>query len=428
MMLNATARRERAILVGVSTRESPRSRVEEYLAELELLADSAGADVVLKLVQDRQAIDAAFYIGTGKADELAYLVNEKRIDLVIFDDDLSAVQIRNLERLIKCKIVDRSAIILDIFASRARSSEAKTQVELAQLQYLLPRLTRQWTHLSKQFGGIGTKGPGETQIETDRRAIRRRISHLNGKLRKIARERAEQRKGRENFPRVALVGYTNAGKSTLLNWFSKAGVLVEDRLFATLDSTVRLVTLSPTHRILLSDTVGFIRKLPHHLVASFKSTLEEVAESDILLHVIDVSHPLFEEQITVVNETLADIINDPKPTIMVFNKIDKLESRSVFKYLGETYADAVFISAARSINMKGLEDKIMGMLDESISEQTMTFGQDDYQIISQIHDLAEILDKQYDGNTITIRFRMNKKHAGRLKKVLAQQQVRSHTF
>ena len=423
MTSKETVKRERAILVGVATRESARTRVEEYLEELELLADSAGAQVVLKLIQERQNIDAAFYIGSGKADELAYLVKEKCVDIVIFDDDLSPVQVRNLERLIKCKIVDRSAIILDIFASRARSSEAKTQVELAQLQYRLPRLTRQWTHLSKQFGGIGTKGPGETQIETDRRAIRHRISHLNGKLRKIAQERSEQRKGRENFPRVALVGYTNAGKSTLLNWFSKAGVLVEDRLFATLDSTVRLVTLSASHKILLSDTVGFIRKLPHHLVASFKSTLEEVAESDILLHVVDVSHPLFEEQITVVNETLANIIADPKPTVMVFNKIDKLGSRTIFSYLNENYTNAVFISAARSINMKALEGKIRDLLEESISEQTMTFGQNDYQIISQIHDIAEILDKKYDGEQITIRFRMNKKHADRLRKVLARQHI-----
>ncbi|HCV42280.1 MAG TPA: GTPase HflX, partial [Bacteroidetes bacterium] len=298
MAWTETTRRERAILIGVATRESPRGKVEDYLQELALLADSAGADVVLKVIQERQNIDAAFYIGSGKADELAFLVEEKRIDLVVFDDDLSAVQVRNLEKLVKCKIVDRSGIILDIFASRARTSEAKTQVELAQLQYMLPRLTRQWTHLSKQFGGIGTKGPGETQIETDRRAIRHKISHLNTKLKRIAKERAEQRKGRENFPRVALVGYTNAGKSTLLNWLSKADVLVEDRLFATLDSTVRLVSLSPAHKILLSDTVGFIRKLPHHLVASFKSTLEEVAEADILLHVVDVSHPLFEEQIS----------------------------------------------------------------------------------------------------------------------------------
>ncbi len=420
MNLNETEKHERAILVGVATRETPRSKVEDYLEELGLLADSAGAEVILKVIQERQAIDAAFYIGTGKADELSYLVEEKKINIVIFDDDLSAVQIRNLERVIKCKIVDRSAIILDIFASRARSSEAKTQVELAQLQYMLPRLTRQWTHLSKQFGGIGTKGPGETQIETDRRAIRQRLSHLNEKLKKIARERAEQRKGRENFPRVALVGYTNAGKSTLLNWFSKADVLVEDRLFATLDSTVRLVDLSPAHKILLSDTVGFIRKLPHHLVASFKSTLEEVSEADILLHVVDVSHPLFEEQIVVVNDTLGELIAEPKPTVMVFNKIDKLENRNIIGYLNDNYTNAAFISAARSINMKGLEDKIINILDENISEHTMTFGQDDYQIISQIHDMAEILEKKYEGEEITLRFRMSTKHADKLKKVLGK--------
>ena len=426
MNASATTRRERAILVGVATRESPRSRVEEYLGELALLAHSAGADVVLRLIQERPAIDAAYYIGTGKADELAFLVEERKVDLVIFDDDLSPVQVRNLEKLIKCKIVDRSGIILDIFASRARTREAKTQVELAQLQYMLPRLTRQWTHLSKQFGGIGTKGPGETQIETDRRAIRRKISHLNTKLKNIARERAEQRKGRENFPRVALVGYTNAGKSTLLNWFSRADVLVEDRLFATLDSTVRLVSLSPAHKILLSDTVGFIRKLPHHLVASFKSTLEEVAEADILLHVIDASHPLFEEQIAVVNETLEEIIRDPKPTIMAFNKVDKLPNRNITGYINERYVNTVFISAARGINMSALERRITKLLDENISEETMTFGQDDYKIISQIHDMADIVDKTYDGNKITLRFRMNRRHAEKLKKALAGKSHRDH--
>jgi GTPase len=420
MDLNNTSRRERAILIGVATRSSSRSRVEDYLDELALLADSAGAEVILRIIQERSAIDAAFYIGTGKAEEISCLVEEKRIDLVIFDDDLSPVQVRNLERLIKCKIVDRSAIILDIFASRARSSEAKSQVELAQLQYMLPRLTRQWTHLSKQFGGIGTKGPGETQIETDRRAIRHRISNLNSRLKGIAKERAEQRKGREHFPRIALVGYTNAGKSTLLNRFSKADVLVEDRLFATLDSTVRLVTLSPVHKILLSDTVGFIRKLPHHLVASFKSTLDEVTEADMLLHVVDASHSLFEEHITVVNDTLDELITAPKPTIMVFNKIDKLLNRNVIGYLTETYPNPVFISAARSINMKSLEMLIIKLLDEHISEQTMTFHQDEYPIISQIHDMAEVLDKQYNGNEITIRFRMSNIHADRLKKALAK--------
>ncbi|MCC6395647.1 MAG: GTPase HflX, partial [Bacteroidetes bacterium] len=236
-----TGERERAILVGVVTGRGGRARTEEYLAELALLADSAGAEVVHTIVQERENIDAAHFVGKGKAEEISRLVEEESIDLVIFDDDLSAVQNRNLARVIKCKILDRSALILDIFASRAKTREAKTQVELAQLQYMLPRLTRQWTHLSKQYGGIGTKGPGETQIETDRRAIRTRISRLRAKLDDIDRERTVQRKGREHFVRVALVGYTNAGKSTLLNWFSDAGVPVEDRLFATLDSTVRHV-------------------------------------------------------------------------------------------------------------------------------------------------------------------------------------------
>lgn len=424
MELLETQQNERAILVGVATGRTKRMRVEEYLDELALLAESAGAIVVHRLLQERAHIDAAFFIGKGKAEELAALVDEKQAALVIFDDDLSSVQVRNLERIIKGKILDRSGIILDIFASRARTNEAKTQVELAQLQYMLPRLTRQWTHLSKQFGGIGTKGPGETQIETDRRAIRTKISHLNSKLNQISKERAVQRKGREKFPRLALVGYTNAGKSTLLNHFSSADVLVEDRLFATLDSTVRMVTLSPAHKILLSDTVGFIRKLPHHLVASFKSTLEEVTEADMLLHVVDVSHPLFEEQIAVVNETLEEIGAQGKPTIMVFNKIDKLKERTIVSYLSNNFENAVFISASRGINIGTLEEKIMQMLEASIDEQTITFGQDDYQLISQIHDLADIIEKRYENDDITIRFRMNKLHAGRLKKVLAAHRER----
>lgn len=420
MHLIDTNRSERAILVGVATPVSRRIQVDEYLDELAQLADSAGATVEYRIVQERQRIDAAFFIGSGKAEEIGGLVAEKSIDLVIFDDDLSSVQVRNLERIIKCKIVDRSGIILDIFASRARTSEAKTQVELAQLQYMLPRLTRQWTHLSKQYGGIGTKGPGETQIETDRRAIRTRISHLNEKLRRISKEREIQRKGRENFPRVALVGYTNAGKSTLLNVFAHADVLVEDRLFATLDSTVRLVNLSAAHKILLSDTVGFIRKLPHHLVASFKSTLDEVTEADILLHVVDVSHPLFEEQISVVNETLDDIGASGKPTVFVFNKIDLLSDRGIIASLTQRYPESVFISAARGINVSGLEERIAALLERDIVEHTMTFSQQDHHIISQIHDMAEILDTQYDGDKIVVRFRLDRAHADRMKKVLAK--------
>ena len=426
MQLIERNERERAVLVGVASQAavrpgySPRKRVKEYLEELVQLAESAGAVVVERIIQERQSIDAAYFIGSGKAEELACMAKEKNIDLMIFDDDLSAVQVRNLERLIKCKIVDRSGIILDIFASRARTRESKTQVELAQLHYILPRLTRQWTHLSKQFGGIGTKGPGETQIETDRRAIRTKITRLNAKLKLIDKERMVQRKGRKKFPRVALVGYTNAGKSTLLNWFSKADVLVEDKLFATLDSTVRLVNLSPAHKILLTDTVGFIRKLPHHLVASFRSTLEEVTEADILLHVVDVSHPLFEEQINVVDETLEEIGANGKPQIVAFNKIDKIEDRSIVRYLSNNHENAVFVSGTRGINLGTLQEKIIEILDKNISEQTVTLNQQDYQIISQIHDMAEILDKQYDGDEITIRFRMNRMYADRLRKALAR--------
>jgi len=410
----ATQQREKVVLVGLATRSIGRTLVNEYLEELALLADSAGAEVVARIVQERPTINAAYYIGKGKAEEIAYLVEEKEIVSVIFDDDLSTVQIRNLESLVKCKILDRSGLILDIFASRAKTREAKTQVELAQLQYMLPRLTRQWTHLSKQYGGIGTKGPGETQIETDRRAIRTRISHLNEKLHVIARERAVQRKGREQFTRVALVGYTNAGKSTLLNWFSDAGVLVEDRLFATLDSTVRQVTLSPAHRILLSDTVGFIRKLPHHLVASFKSTLDEVREADILLHVVDVSHPLFDEQMSVVNETLEELGAAGKPMIIVFNKIDRLVNRNVIGYLTANHPDAVFVSATRGIRMSALREYLAAKLDAQVVEQTLTVKAADYRTIARLYETAEILEKSYDGETITIRYRIRKLLADRM--------------
>ncbi|HEX9006176.1 MAG TPA: GTPase HflX, partial [Bacteroidota bacterium] len=328
-----TLRPERAMLVGLATRLERREHVEEFLDELQQLTESAGAVVVDRMLQERVSPDAATFIGSGKVEELALKTEELTVDLVVFDDDLSAVQVRNLERVVKCKIVDRSGIILAIFARRARTSEAKVQVELAQLEYMLPRLTRQWTHLSRVVGGVGTRGPGETQIETDRRAIRSRISHLRDRLKEIQKERSVQRKGRDKFPRVALVGYTNAGKSTLLNWFTNAGVLVEDRLFATLDATVRMVELSPANRILLSDTVGFIRKLPHQLVASFKSTLDEATEADMLLHVVDISHPAFEEQISVVNETLDEIGASGKPTVIVFNKIDRLPDRSAVPYL-----------------------------------------------------------------------------------------------
>ncbi|MGE5411543.1 MAG: GTPase HflX, partial [Clostridiales bacterium] len=298
---------EKAILVALNTRELSKETVEEHLDELEMLAFTAGAETIMKVIQDKDRTDSAYYLGKGKAEELAQLAEQNEIDILIFDDDLTPVQVRNLENLINKKILDRSGLILDIFATRAKTREAKTQVELAQLQYLLPRLTRAWTHLSKQYGGIGTKGPGETQIETDRRLIRTRISMLKGKLEKIESQRQTKSANRKNFIKASLVGYTNAGKSTLLNLLTDAGVLAENKLFATLDSTTRSIQIDNNQTVLLSDTVGFIRKLPHHLVASFKSTLNEVREADLILHVIDVSHPFFEEHMAVVDQTLKDL-------------------------------------------------------------------------------------------------------------------------
>lgn len=420
MKLLLTNQPETAIVVGVITKQNRRSQVGEYLDELTLLADTAGVQVLYKIIQDRERIDSATFIGSGKAKEIGEIVDREQIHLVIFDDDLSPVQVRNLEKYIKCKILDRSGLILDIFASRAKTKEAMTQVELAQHQYFLSRLTRQWTHLSKQYGGVGTKGPGEQQIETDRRAIRARISHLKEKLESINKEREVQRKGREEYPRVAMIGYTNAGKSTLLKLFSGANVLIEDRLFATLDTTVRMVSLSSSKNILLSDTVGFIRKLPSHLIASFKSTLAEAAEADILLHVIDISHPKFEEQITVVNGILEELHAADKPTILVFNKIDKLRDRSIIHEVTTQYKDSVFISAERGINISSLQDKLLQILDSGTVNYTLTIQQSDYRTIAKLYEIANIITKEYEDNSVKITFRINQKNMERLKKLLGK--------
>ncbi len=420
MKLLLTNQPETAIVVGVITKQSRRSQVGEYLDELTLLADTAGAQVLHKIIQDRERIDSATFIGSGKAKEIGEIVDREQINLVIFDDDLSPVQVRNLEKYIKCKILDRSGLILDIFASRAKTKEAMTQVELAQLQYFLSRLTRQWTHLSKQYGGVGTKGPGEQQIETDRRAIRARISHLKEKLKSINKEREVQRKGRKEHPRVAMIGYTNAGKSTLLKLLSGADVLIEDRLFATLDTTVRMVSLSSSKNILLSDTVGFIRKLPSHLIASFKSTLAEAAEADILLHVIDISHPKFEEQISIVNSTLEELHTAGKPTILVFNKIDKLRDRSIIHELTTQYKDFVFISAERGINISSLKEKLLQILDSGTVNYTLTIQQSDYRTIAKLYEIANIITKEYEDNSVKITFRINQKNMEQLKKLLGK--------
>jgi GTP-binding protein HflX len=312
---------ERCVLVGVISSDITEEIAIDYISELEFLATTAGAITVTHFFQKLPYPNPKTYVGTGKLDEIKQFIEENEINLVIFDDELSPSQLRNIERELGCKILDRTILILDIFASRARTSHAKTQVELAQLQYMLPRLTRMWTHLERQKGGIGMRGPGETQIETDRRIIQTRIALLKEKLREIDKQMSVQRSNRGQLVRVALVGYTNVGKSTLMNLLSKSEVFAENKLFATLDTTVRKVVINNLP-FLLTDTVGFIRKLPHQLIESFKSTLDEVREADLLVHVLDISHTNFEDHYRVVNETLLEIDKEEKPTILVFNKID----------------------------------------------------------------------------------------------------------
>lgn len=399
---------EKAILVTLNTREFPREVVEEHLNELEMLAQTAGAETFMKIIQDRWGRDSAYYIGKGKAEEIAQLADTNEIDLIIFDDDLSPIQVRNLERLINKKILDRSGLILDIFASRAQTKEAKTQVELAQLQYTLTRLTRAWTHLSKQYGGIGTKGPGETQIETDRRMIRTRISMLKEKLEKIESQRLTKSARRKGFIKASLVGYTNAGKSTLLNLLTDADVLAENKLFATLDSTTRSLALDNNQTVLISDTVGFIRKLPHHLVASFKSTLNEVRETDIILHVIDVSHPFFEDHIAVVDQTLKELGADKKVQIKVFNKVDQLEDKSKINYVIGHFSNAILISAARGINIFGLKKLIAEVTEKEFTGHTLELNIGESKLVSYLHENTEVLSTEYEDDRIVIKFRADK--------------------
>ena len=312
---------EKVVLVGLISKDQDEKQAREYLEELEFLADTAGATVLKKFMQRLDRPHPVTFVGQGKLNDIAAYVKVEEADTVIFDDELTPTQLRNIEKVLECKVLDRTNLILDIFARRAQTAHAKTQVELAQYQYLLPRLTRMWTHLERQRGGIGLRGPGETQIETDRRIILDKIAYLKEQLKKIDKQKATQRRNRGKMVRVALVGYTNVGKSTIMNMLSKSDVFAENKLFATLDTTVRKVVIDNLP-FLLADTVGFIRKLPHDLVESFKSTLDEVRESDILIHVVDISHPGFEEQIEVVNRTLREIEAGDKPVFYLFNKID----------------------------------------------------------------------------------------------------------
>jgi len=372
---------EVAILVGLIQKDQTEQQVIEYLDELEFLASTAGATTIKRFTQRMAHPDSKTFLGKGKLEEIKnFILLKGNVTLVIFDDELSGAQIINIEKAIGMKAIDRSDLILDIFASRAKTAQAKTQVELAQYQYILPRLKGMWKHLERQGGGVGTRGPGETEIETDRRIVKDKIALLRKRLAEIDKQSFTQRKERGEFIRVALVGYTNVGKSTLMNVLSKSEVFAENKLFATLDTTTRKVVFEQTP-FLLSDTVGFIRKLPHHLVESFKSTLDEVREADILMHVVDISHPQYEEQLTVVNKTLAELGSAEKPTITIFNKMDRFEEVTFDEWLEEevkqdilkelkekwqeeTKGNCVFVSATERRNLDGLRQTILNKVRE----------------------------------------------------------------
>jgi GTP-binding protein HflX len=373
---------ENALLVGLIYKEQTEIKVNEYLDELAFLAETAGAQTVKRFTQKLPHPDSKTFVGKGKLEEIKqFILLKGSINIVIFDDELTGSQIQNIEKELNVKTIDRSDLILDIFASRAKTAQAKTQVELAQYQYILPRLKGMWKHLERQGGGVGTRGPGETEIETDRRIVKEKIGLLRKRLIEIDRQAFTQRKDRGEFIRVALIGYTNVGKSTIMNLLSKSEVFAENKLFATLDTTTRKVVFEQTP-FLLSDTVGFIRKLPHHLVESFKSTLDEVREADVLLHVVDISHPQYEEQINVVNKTLAELKVEEKPTITIFNKMDKYEAEAFDQWLEddvkkdilndlkqrwqtETKGNCVFVSATEKTNVDVLRQTILNAVRDT---------------------------------------------------------------
>jgi GTP-binding protein HflX len=415
--------RERAILVAVKLPHRDGWPAEDTLEELALLADTAGADVLDSTIQVRKQLDPATFIGEGKAEQVAQRVKDLKANLVIFDDDLTPAQARNLERIIDVKIIDRSGLILDIFARRAKTRDSKTQVELAQLEYLLPRLTRQWTHLSRQEGGIGTRGPGETQLEVDRRRVRKRIADLSATLKRIAKRRQVRRKRRENEFTISLIGYTNTGKSTLLNALAQSDVYTEDKLFATLDPTTRAVLLNGSKKVLITDTVGLIRKLPHHLIASFHSTLEALAEADLLLHVVDVSHEKYEEQMKTVANVLQDLGAHTRPLLLVFNKIDRIDPfPDLQARLAVEYPRATFISALHHRGLEELAQAILRHLEEQLVEMTFHLPLANLKLLSQIYDVGEVLERWNRSEAIVLRVRLKREDAQRLQKRIAAHQ------
>ena len=398
---------EKALLVGVIHGTLDQNTVDEHLEELRLLAQTAGAKVIGEITQKLSRINPSFFIGSGKAEQIINQAKELGVSLIIFDDELSPGQIKNYTKLTEeVKVIDRSGLILDIFKQHAQTKEAKTQVELAQLEYILPRLTRAWTHLERQMGGIGTRaGAGETQIEVDRRLIRTRISKLKQELGKIERERETQSKRRGNQFKVALVGYTNAGKSTLMKAISGADVFIQDQLFATLDTTVRSVELDSSHAILLSDTVGFVRKLPHHLVASFRSTLKEVVDADLILLVLDASSSQVEDHYQTIISVLKELGADRHPIQIVLNKIDRNEAEEHINYLKRKYTEGIYVSALNSLRIDSLSQRIMEIMDENFQIVDLQFSYQDSKNMALAQEGVDVLERSYDDDGVRLKLK-----------------------
>jgi GTP-binding protein HflX len=412
LVANGNRRSERVFLVGVEWKSKSLWETQDSLAELEELVSTAGGEVVGTGTQKMETPVAATYIGSGKAAEFAGNCQGDQVDTVIFDDELSPAQNRNLERIFECKVLDRTSLILDIFAQRARTREGKLQIELAQLEHLLPRLTRFWGHLSRQKGGIGMRGDGETQLETDRRRVQDRIARINRELDEVKLHRSTQREGRQRrlWPLASIVGYTNAGKSTLLNQLTGASTLAEDKLFATLDPTTRRLRLPTNQNVLLTDTVGFIRKLPHGLVEAFKATLEEVVVADLLLHVVDVSHPNAEEQILAVNQVLAEIGAAEQPTLMVFNKVDRLERPDRVQSFVDRFPKSVAVSARTGAGVSQLLAELGTALKPIRQFVQLQVPPENSAVIARLHAVGEVVECDYTGPEVLLKVRIQPHH------------------
>ena len=398
---------ERTIIIGVIKPGDTDETINEHLDELELLAQTASAEVVGRITQKISKVNSATFIGKGKADQIIAQAKELDVKLIIFDDELSPGQIKNYHNLSdKIKVLDRSGLILDIFRKHARTKEATTQVDLAYLEYLLPRLTRQWTHLERQMGGIGTRaGMGETQIEVDRRLIRTRITRLKKDLTKIEKERNTQSMRRQSEFRVSLVGYTNAGKSTLFKAITGTDVYIKDQLFATLDTTIRKLDLDSSHEILLSDTVGFIRKLPHNLVASFKSTLKEVLEADLILMVLDISSPQIKEHVNTIVDVLKEMGANEIPIIQVLNKVDLISDGTMIEKLQRSFPGSITISAQNHLRLSDIKRRVIKMMDSNYKTVDLEFSYDDGKIISQVQQGVEVLEREYEEKSVRLKIR-----------------------